>query len=173
MKERERKRKKEKRDSLNDHRNAEEKVIFKQKMKDKWQKNKRKRELIESKKKALREEENKYNGLKTLWHIYDLLDIDGKEVKSEILKNFSGAQENLDHTYVDERVEEEVLIESKYPNELKNLERKTIPIYYLNSKTLLDDIILDDHLTDLQKTILQSLNNYFNLKLNVYSDDEI
>ena len=53
------------------------------------------------------------------------------------------------------------------------MERKTIPIYYLNSKTLLNDIILDDHLTDLQKTILQSLNNYFNLKLNVYSDAEI
>ena len=32
---------------------------------------------------------------------------------------------------------------------------------------------MDDHLTDLQKTILQSLNNYFNLKLNVDSDDEI
>ena len=52
VKERERKTKKEKRDSLDEHRNAEEKVIFKQKMKDKWQKNKRKRELIESKKKT-------------------------------------------------------------------------------------------------------------------------
>ena len=67
-------------------------------------------------KKALRDEENKYNGLKTLWHTYDLLDIYRKEVKSEILKRFSGAQENLDHTYVDERVEQEVLIESKYHN---------------------------------------------------------
>ena len=53
------------------------------------------------------------------------------------------------------------------------MERKTIPTYYLNFKTLLDDIILNDHLTDIQKTILQTLNNYFNLKLNVYSDDEI
>ena len=54
----------------------------------------------------------------------------------------------------------------------KNFGWKTIPSMYLNFKTLLTDIIDDDYLSELQKSILQSLNNYFNLDLNVYSDVE-
>ena len=80
---------------------------------------------------------------------------------------------NIDITYVDELIQTGQNIESKYPSEEKTFGWKTIPSMYLNFKTLLNDIIVDDYLTELQKSILQSLNNYFNLDLNVYSDDEI
>ena len=88
-------------------------------------------------------------------------------------KTLNGFLGNIDNTYVDERIQKEQNIESKYPTEEKNYGWKTIPSMYLNFKTLLTDIIDDNHLTELQKSILQSLNNYFNLDLNVYSHDEI
>ena len=65
-------------------------------------------------------EENKYNRIHTLWHIYDLLGLDGQNVKSIVLENFEGSLENIDNTYVDEWKQQEHNIESKYPNEEKN-----------------------------------------------------
>ena len=48
-------------------------------------------------------EENKYNRIHTLWHIYDLLGLDGQDVKSIILENFEESLEKIHNTYVDER----------------------------------------------------------------------